>query len=128
MEKKPRKTAKQSRKKKIASVGRPTNYTPKQVESAREAREWWLKELHMHLFDIFNVLIEKAKDGDMHAIRELLDRGWGKAPVAVEHTGKDGDPIIFLPLELMNKHAIKESTPPFDVKEIAVSNNGLTKP
>jgi len=36
-------------------------------------------------------LVEKALDGDVVAIRELLDRCIGKAPVAI--TGSDGGPI-----------------------------------
>ena len=41
--------------------------------------------------EIADVLIRQAKAGDLAAVRELLDRCLGKAPVAI--TGSDGGPI-----------------------------------
>lgn len=43
---------------------------------------------------IVTVLIEKALKGDVIAIRELLDRGFGKPKQAVEMTGKDGKDLF----------------------------------
>ena len=54
-------------------------------------------------------LVEKALDGDVVAIRELLDRCLGKAPVAI--TGSDGGPI-----ELA---AIRDNREIFDVNGFA---------
>jgi len=39
---------------------------------------------------IIAVLIEKAVKGDIPAIKELFDRGFGRPTQAVEMTGKDG--------------------------------------
>src|SRR5262245_39302523 len=39
------------------------------------------------------MLVQMARDGDLAAIKELLDRTIGKAPAAVELSGKDGAPL-----------------------------------
>jgi len=38
-------------------------------------------------------LVEKAKDGDIQAIKEVADRLDGKVPQGNEHTGKDGGAV-----------------------------------
>ncbi len=43
---------------------------------------------------IFNALIDRAERGEFNAIRELLDRMWGRAPQSLEVTGKDGSQLI----------------------------------
>lgn len=41
-----------------------------------------------------DTLVDKAIEGDVPAIREVLDRTDGKVPQALEHMGEDGGPII----------------------------------
>jgi hypothetical protein len=43
--------------------------------------------------EIVRVLLEKAKAGDVVAIRELLNRSVGKPVAPVELVGPDGDPV-----------------------------------
>lgn len=52
-----------------------------------------LKPGYTVLEEVIAVLISKAKDGDVKAIKELLDRHVGKATQAVELTGKDGQAL-----------------------------------
>lgn len=50
-------------------------------------REMVLREIE----PIALALIEKAKTGDVAAVKELFDRAFGKAPQAI--TGADGGPL-----------------------------------
>ena len=43
---------------------------------------------------IVEQLVKKAEGGDLAAIKEVIDRVDGKAIQALEHTGKDGGPIV----------------------------------
>lgn len=54
-------------------------------------------------------LVELGKNGDMQAIKEIADRMDGKAKQSLDHT-TDGEKIMFLPSELINKHGITPST------------------
>src|SRR5262245_25670046 len=38
-------------------------------------------------------LVQRARDGELAAIKELLDRTIGKAPATVELSGPDGEPL-----------------------------------
>jgi hypothetical protein len=43
---------------------------------------------------LYSVMMESDKDqARVAAASAILDRGWGKPPQALEHTGKDGGPI-----------------------------------
>lgn len=52
--------------------------------------------------------IEQAKKGNTHAFKELLDRGFGKVKENFDLT-TDGEKIVFLPAELLNKHGATPS-------------------
>ena len=54
------------------------------AKSAEEARKFLSERVAQEIGPISNILISKAKKGDMRAIRELFDRAWGRAPQAVE--------------------------------------------
>lgn len=45
---------------------------------------------------IFKNLLKMARRGNLKAIEILLDRRFGKAIQATEHTGKDGGPIVIV--------------------------------
>ena len=87
------------------SLGRgvPKSHTLDAIESKR----WFIEQVHKNLKPIFEALYNKAIQGDIMAIKELLDRSWGKAVQGVEVSGKDGNPIVFMPLELIQKHALE---------------------
>lgn len=63
-----------------------------------------LEELaRSHTDTAVNVLVQVAQASESDAARvsaasAILDRGYGKARQAVEHTGKDGGPIVSIDL------------------------------
>ncbi len=52
------------------------------------AREYIAKNIGKYMPIIFNALIEKAKTGDVSAIKELFDRGFGKPFQQMDFTSK----------------------------------------
>ena len=50
------------------------------AKSAEEARKLLAERVAQEIGPIADILISKAKKGDMQAIRELFDRAWGKPP------------------------------------------------
>lgn len=46
------------------------------------------------LDEVIRALVNQAKDGDVPAARELLDRIFGKATQAVEVSGSEGAPLF----------------------------------
>lgn len=56
---------------------------------AQEARAWFVQKVHENLQPIFVALMTKAVEGDVGALRELLDRGFGKAAQSIDVTSKD---------------------------------------
>lgn len=80
--------------------------------------------------------IAEAVNGSTMAYVALLDRSIDKPVQGVEMTGKDGNPIVFMPLELMNKYQM-ETHEPLDVNQdaqiiesepVKQLENGSTKP
>ena len=57
--------------------GRPVSSATLQTQ---EQRKLLLEKLKTEAGPIFDKLIEKAKDGDVSATKELFDRAYGKAP------------------------------------------------
>jgi hypothetical protein len=65
---------------------------------AQKQREQLLKLLKPRIVKIFKALAARAEEGDVSAIKELLDRAWGKAPQPL--TDPDGGPIQILGVEI----------------------------
>jgi len=84
--------------------GRPLGSVASHTLTAQEARKWITEQTTKRLLPLYEVLYAKALDGDMMAIKELLERSYGKSVQGMEISGKDGNPLIFLPLELIQKH------------------------
>ncbi|MDR2572729.1 MAG: hypothetical protein LBC94_00035 [Desulfovibrio sp.] len=42
---------------------------------------------------LFEILFEKAKDGDLASIKEYLDRAYGRAPQSIDIGGAGGGPV-----------------------------------
>ena len=101
--------------------GRPKGSVGTHTLDVIEAKKWFIAQVHKDLVPIYEALYKKALTGDTLAIKELLDRSWGKAVQGVEHTGKDGNPIIFLPLELIQKHALQIGDN--DVQSVTIDGN-----
>ncbi len=88
----------------LRARGRPKGSLSKTTLTTLEAKKKWIELVHARLIPIFEALYEKAQNGDVLAIKELLDRAWGKATQGVEFSGTEGQPIVFMPLALIQKH------------------------
>lgn len=83
-------------------VGKATQFKPGQSGNpgGRPKRKPFLEEIEKwiaaHPEDITKAVkqaFQKAKDGDLPYLRELMDRVDGTVKQQVEHTGDDGGPI-----------------------------------
>ena len=59
------------------------------------------------LDEMVKAQIKKAIEGDTVAFTALLDRAHGKPAQALEVSGDGTQPIVFMPLELIQKHALQ---------------------
>jgi hypothetical protein len=75
--------------------------------STREARALIAKVACIEMPEMLAAQIEKAKNGDTNAFIAIWDRAFGKPLQAVEHSGNVGQPIVFMPLELIQKHNLQ---------------------
>lgn len=57
-----------------------------------KAKDYIAQRIGEYMPELFNVLITKALEGDMAAIKELFDRGFGKPAQAI--TGPDGERLV----------------------------------
>lgn len=80
--------------------GRPTGAVSLTTRTAMEAKAWFAQQVHDNIEPIFRALVAKAAEGDVAAIRELLDRGWGKAIQQVDVTSK-GEQIAAVTPEVL---------------------------
>ena len=71
------------------------------------AREYMAKNIGRYMPIIFDALVAKAKAGDVPAIKELMDRAFGKAFQQMDMTSK-GEKID-------NSEDVKELSTKFDV-------------
>lgn len=104
-------------------AGRPRGKLAVSTLSAIEARKWFTEQVTKNIEPLFNVLYNKALQGDIIAIKELFDRSYGKAPQGLYQSDQQGNPIVFMPLELMQKHEL-ETTPQ---KVIDVNSEDIKK-
>ena len=86
--------------------GRPKGTHKDAYLYAQEARRRICELVAKDLDGIIEAQIKKALQGDSIAFIALLDRAHGKPAQAIEMQGKDGQPIVFMPLELIQKHAL----------------------
>lgn len=70
-------------------------------------KEYLAKRIEKEKGTLIDAMLLEAKNGNVTAFVALLDRVQGKPAQAVEMTGKDGNPIVFMPLELIQKHALQ---------------------
>lgn len=75
-------------------AGKPKGYKAPHTLEAQEMKKALILKYHEHAEEVNSALIAKAIEGDIPAIKELHDRVWGKAPQALEMSGKDGEPLF----------------------------------
>lgn len=75
-------------------AGRPKS---KATIATQKARELFCVRLERDFDVIYTALLTKASDGDVPAIRELFDRGWGKAVTPIISEDEEGNrtPLVF---------------------------------
>lgn len=75
-------------------AGRPKSFA---TLATQKARDYFCANLEQDLPEIYNALVEKAKNGDTQAAKELFDRGWGKPTQAITTEDDQGNvvPITF---------------------------------
>lgn len=86
------------------------------VEYAREAKHYIAMQVAENMPAMVRSMIKRSIDGDVNAFTALMDRAHGKPAQALEVGGKDGNPIVFMPLELIQKHALEVTRDVKDVK------------
>lgn len=80
-------------------LGRHKSLATLKREADKDAREKFLLFASTQVLPIGDALVEKAKTGDIQAIKEFFDRTFGKAAQLVEHTGE-----IKLTLRAVSNH------------------------
>ena len=80
------------------------------AQYALQAKLFIAKRVSASLGDMIDAQIEKAIQGDTNAFIALMDRAHGKPAQSIEHTGDGGQPIVFMPMELIQKHALQVAT------------------
>lgn len=118
----------------MPGTGRPKGSLEASGMYARETRIRLCELVAARLDEMVEAMIEKAVQGDVNAFTAVMDRAHGKPAQAVEVSGADGNPIVFMPLELIQKHALQvaekmaqSEEKPLHV-EAKVIDNGSTKP
>ena len=98
--------------------------------STRETRALVARMAAKDMPEMLSAQIEKAKNGDTNAFIAVWDRAFGKPLQAVEHSGNVGQPIVFMPLELIQKHnlqAVNNMVHNTDKRIIDVENTANNK-
>lgn len=87
-------------------AGKPKGVVSSATMDTQNARKIAVAFVNERLLPLLEAMYVKAIDGDVGAFKELMDRAWGKSVQGLEVSGKDGNPIVFMPLELIQKHAL----------------------
>ncbi len=77
-------------------AGKPKGAKASHTLEAQELKKRLIERFQGDADDIYKALIDKAKTGDIQAIKELLDRVWGKSPQQIDTPDiKEAIEIIF---------------------------------
>lgn len=86
-------------------AGRPKGSRDPHSLEKEKALQYLTRKVEENIEPLFTALFEKAKKGDIPAMKELFDRAFGKAPQAI--TGADGGA-----LKIMFDSVFKDVTTP----------------
>lgn len=112
-------------------AGRPKGQTTHVVEYKRAVTDYIAKRLADEIVPIVDGLVAEAKQGNVMAFIALADRAYGKVPQGIQAQDEKGNPIVFMPLELINKHSltvVDNSFKETPIKMIEQPKNGSTEP
>ena len=77
-------------------AGKKKGYQAPHTLKAQELKKKLIESFGEEAEEVYTALIKKAKAGDIPAIRELLDRVWGKSPQQIDTPDiKDALKVIF---------------------------------
>lgn len=77
-------------------AGKPKGYKAPHTLKAQELKKKLIESFGAEADAIYKALIDKAKAGDISAIKEVLDRVWGKSPQQIDTPDiKDALKVIF---------------------------------
>ena len=78
------------------------------IDYGKEAKHYIAMQIAENLDEMVKSMIRKSIDGDVNAFTALLDRAHGKPAQALGvFTDPNEKPIVFMPLELIQKHALE---------------------
>ena len=104
--------------------GRPPGRIEDSTAYAKAAKLFTAQLVAENLEQMLRAQIRKAIDeSDTAAFIAVMDRAHGKPAQAVEVGGEGGQPIVFMPLALIQKFALEESAKPLQVDAKVVNNN-----
>lgn len=83
-------------------AGRPEGSVASATLRAMQIREYICERLQQDAEEIYNILMDQARGGNVQAIKELFDRGLGKPLQSVDHKNDGGkfEGVVFLPAPL----------------------------
>lgn len=84
--------------------GRPNGIPASVLEHKRAITEYLAKYIADNIVPMVEDMRKEVHAGNVMAFVALLDRAYGKVPQGIVPTDKNGEPIVFLPLELIEKH------------------------
>lgn len=74
------------------------------AKGAEEARKVLSERVAQEIGPLSEMLISKAKKGDIQAIKELFDRAWGRSPQSIDMTSAPPKTVIVvnMPKDLLS--------------------------
>ncbi len=84
--------------------GRPAGIPASVQEHKRAITEYLAKYIADNIVPMVEDMRKEVHAGNVMAFVALLDRAYGKVPQGIVPTDGNGQPIVFLPLEVMQKH------------------------
>lgn len=84
--------------------GRPAGSKAQHTIAAEAARAELIKRVADNIGPLFEALYDKAKNGDVSAIKELFDRAFGKSPQAL--VGSDGGDLKIIFDQVFNNNSV----------------------
>lgn len=105
--------------------GRPLGTIEDTVMYRRMFLQTLAEMINKERVPLIRAMLKEAKDGNVEAFKALLDRSQGKPAQSVEIGGKDGNPIVFMPLELIQKHSLEVEV--IESNTTQIDNNVNTK-
>ncbi len=112
-------------KKNALLAGRPKgSIAPARMYSIA-VKDYIAKRIHDNLKPIVDAMLKEIYAGNVMSFIALRDTAFGKPPQGVYQSDDAGNPIVFMPVELIQKHALQVQQKKEDVKQL---ENGSVEP